>query len=351
MRSRSLATIGLLCLPLLGVAARASDGVLEISQACAEAPGTGCFPGDSPGFPVTITQPGSYRLTGNLVVPSGTSGLRVAADGISIDLNGFAVNGPFICVAPCYSGTGSGVESAPALGNRASVSRGEISGFGLDGVNLRNDALVERLLVTNTGRHGIVIGPGSIALANRIRAVGDNGLNMINYTGWLSAPIYRDNVISETNLAGAGALAASGGRATGGNGCADGSCSARGARRFYVTTTLFTGANAWNRCEAGFHMGSLWEMLDPSALEYDRIRGGTGVDSGHGPPYISGWVRTGSNAGDSSCLNWGSALQGEQGTSAELTGTWATQSASQIHPWVVTTSPCNTLRAVWCVED
>jgi hypothetical protein len=42
----------------------ASDGQLEINQACAV--NTGCFPGDDPGFPVTITQPGSYRLTGNL---------------------------------------------------------------------------------------------------------------------------------------------------------------------------------------------------------------------------------------------------------------------------------------------
>ncbi len=45
----------------LATSAYASDGVLEINQACAV--NTGCFPGDDPGFPVTVVQPGSYSLT------------------------------------------------------------------------------------------------------------------------------------------------------------------------------------------------------------------------------------------------------------------------------------------------
>ena len=43
----------------------ASDGVLEINQACVVQ--TGCFAGNIPGFPVTITVAESYRITGNLV--------------------------------------------------------------------------------------------------------------------------------------------------------------------------------------------------------------------------------------------------------------------------------------------
>lgn len=42
----------------------AVDGVLEINQTCAVQ--TGCFSGDTPGFPVTINATGSYRLTSNL---------------------------------------------------------------------------------------------------------------------------------------------------------------------------------------------------------------------------------------------------------------------------------------------
>ena len=45
------------------VPAFAADGVIEINQARAKAGGV--TPGDTPLFPVTISQPGSYRLTGN----------------------------------------------------------------------------------------------------------------------------------------------------------------------------------------------------------------------------------------------------------------------------------------------
>lgn len=44
--------------------ALAAEGVIQINQARALAGGV--TPGDEPGFPVTISQPGSYRLTGNL---------------------------------------------------------------------------------------------------------------------------------------------------------------------------------------------------------------------------------------------------------------------------------------------
>src|SRR5262249_48726920 len=50
-------------------------------------------PGDAPGFPVTISQPGSYRLSSNLDVPSHGLGIDIQADDVSIDLNGFRIRG------------------------------------------------------------------------------------------------------------------------------------------------------------------------------------------------------------------------------------------------------------------
>ena len=41
------------------------------------------------GFPYHITQPGSYRLSGNLVVPALTNGIVIAASHVTLDLNGF----------------------------------------------------------------------------------------------------------------------------------------------------------------------------------------------------------------------------------------------------------------------
>src|SRR5262245_22568311 len=39
--------------------------------------------------PVTISQPGSYRLSSNLNVPSNTNGIEISSNDVTIDLNGF----------------------------------------------------------------------------------------------------------------------------------------------------------------------------------------------------------------------------------------------------------------------
>lgn len=54
-------------------------------------------PGDTPGFPITISVQGSYKLTGNLVVPAGYSGIELTAEGVTLDLNGFSISGPGQC--------------------------------------------------------------------------------------------------------------------------------------------------------------------------------------------------------------------------------------------------------------
>lgn len=63
----------------------------EIDQDCAV--NTGCFAGDTAGFPVTITEPGSYRLAGNLTVTSAVSAIEVNADDVTLDLAGFLIDG------------------------------------------------------------------------------------------------------------------------------------------------------------------------------------------------------------------------------------------------------------------
>ena len=56
----------------------------------------GITPGDAPGFPVTLSAPGHYRLTGNLLPPAtcGVHGIEVTSRLVTIDLNGFAIIGP-----------------------------------------------------------------------------------------------------------------------------------------------------------------------------------------------------------------------------------------------------------------
>lgn len=87
---RSVAAVGALAVGMAIVSAapgRAADGRLEINQTCAV--NTGCFPGDGAGFPVTISNPGSYLFTGDMSVPVDVSGIMVQADDVTLDLNGF----------------------------------------------------------------------------------------------------------------------------------------------------------------------------------------------------------------------------------------------------------------------
>jgi hypothetical protein len=60
----------------------AVDGVVLINQSTVTAAG---------GFPYSISQPGSYKLSGNLVVPSGVNGIQITASNVTLDLNGFSI--------------------------------------------------------------------------------------------------------------------------------------------------------------------------------------------------------------------------------------------------------------------
>ena len=76
-------------LVLISRAAFAVDGVLEINHTCATQ--TGCFPGDAAGYPVTIAQTGSYRVTSNLTSPIDKGAITISAHSVTLDLGGFVV--------------------------------------------------------------------------------------------------------------------------------------------------------------------------------------------------------------------------------------------------------------------
>lgn len=131
----------------------------------------------------------------------------------------------------------------------------------------------------------------------------------------------------------------------------------KGPRKFYLTKTLYNGSGALSACAEGYHMASLWEILDPSHLRYDTELGFTYEDSGSGPPSSGGWIRTGnfSNASDTpgfgNCNAWTSASSADSGSFVGLpTGFWA-NTARIISPWTAVAGQCNYLERVWCVED
>ncbi|SRR5258706_1557556 len=130
----------------LAPAAYAVDGIILIDQNRAMA--GNITPGDTPGFPISITQPGSYRLAGNLTVPAATAGIEISASNVTIDLNGFSL------VAPSrVNGDPLKFGIVSAVGTKSiSIRNGMIVGF-TGQVNLDNTAqvLAENLILNNGG--------------------------------------------------------------------------------------------------------------------------------------------------------------------------------------------------------
>jgi hypothetical protein len=128
---------------------------------------------------------------------------------------------------------------------------------------------------------------------------------------------------------------------------------------FYLTPSIHNGASATSACASGYHMASIWEILDPSEMKYNPDLGFATDDSGYGPPTLasSAWVRTGfesnssliAHPGQPNCNAWTSASGESDGTYVYLRQNWSTNPHWFV--WVTSTGRCtNTLR-VWCVSD
>ena len=129
-----------------------------------------------------------------------------------------------------------------------------------------------------------------------------------------------------------------------------------GVRQYYQTWSMFDGNEAIGACAAGYHMASVWELIDTSNLLYNTVLGRTQPDSGDGPPSgWEGWVRTGyeiSNtgpAGQANCDGWSSDSSGDSGTSIYLTYDW--EADQDLSTWITGTWSCNTTMPVWCVAS
>jgi hypothetical protein len=336
---RSLGLLLLVVLSTPGGTARASDGRHEISHAAILAAG---------GYPHVITQPGSYVLTSNLAPPANEIGIRIDTDDVAIDLNGFAIGSDVVCVPQSCSGSGPsyGITASPSItasGRRCTVRNGTIRGVGI-AVNLRDDALAEGLVVSNTSSNGIVLGPYSLARANRVSAVGRSGLFLGAGSG------YSENVISRTGQFFAfGSV--SGGTQVGRNSCDDGRCPPR--RRFYITSATTNGSGPTTACEPGFHFASAAEISDPTQLQYFSFYASQPVAGGGGgiPFGRFGWIREDSSR---NCNNWTYASSGYEGSLMYWRSTDDPASVSGVvfgPGWNAAYDICNLARATWCVED
>jgi hypothetical protein len=123
----------------------AIDGKVLITQAKAQAGNV--TTGDRAGFPVSLTKPGSYVLASNLSVPAGKTGIVVSATEVSIDLNGFRINGA--------GGTaGIGIDGHQ---RSLTVQNGTIRGFKSDGIRSIGALLtVDHMRIEENGGAGVI---------------------------------------------------------------------------------------------------------------------------------------------------------------------------------------------------
>jgi hypothetical protein len=187
------------------------DGVFLIDQNRAMAGGV--TPGDTPGFPVTISLSGSYRLSGNLTVSDkNTTAMEISnsANAVTIDLKGFSISGPISCALDinqpgnptvCSGQADDSSIFGPGVGIRSladenlTVKNGTIRGMGrfalfqtggayviIENVHARENALggiwpssgtVANSTVTFNGAQGIIINAGVIKGTVISRNVGD----------------------------------------------------------------------------------------------------------------------------------------------------------------------------------
>jgi hypothetical protein len=202
MRFAFASIVALASLPVFAV-----DGVVLINQANALAGNV--TPGDTPGFPVTISQSGSYKLSSNLAITDPTAtGILIAADNVTIDLNGFSIIGPSVCNGQGTMATtsctvsntqGIGIDSEEHLGT--TIVNGSIRGMGFLAILCLQDAHIEGIKATGNASgiqangviiHNIMEYNLSVGLSGNGFIVGNvaNGNNI----GFLSGGVIKDNV-------------------------------------------------------------------------------------------------------------------------------------------------------------
>ncbi|MBY6204693.1 right-handed parallel beta-helix repeat-containing protein [Halomonas denitrificans] len=179
-----------------------------IDEACVP---SGCFPGDRPGFPVEIEEPGSYRFASNLELGSGDPrGVIVLVSNVHIDMDGFAVFGQNHCEwtgesTECeLTRWGAAIESIDSA-DAVSVVNGSIRGIEGDGIALAGEGnRVRDLTVLEVNGNGIAIGGAGTVDGCSVDRAGRTGIHAP--TGGSPVLISRSTVSRSTRAFNAGAL-------------------------------------------------------------------------------------------------------------------------------------------------
>src|SRR5438105_326293 len=133
--------------------------VLPVNQAFAANPivltqdkalAGGITPGDDPGFPITLSRSGSYIFESNILPTAGVNGIEVTAPNVTIDLNGFLLDGGSAAQYGIF-----------AKGNNLTVKNGTVAHFTSDGIaatSFTSYSTIENMRVVGNGFIGVQLG-------------------------------------------------------------------------------------------------------------------------------------------------------------------------------------------------
>ena len=292
--------------------AAAFGGVLEINQTCAVE--SGCFAGDTAGFPVTIPQPGSYRLTSNLSLATDVDGILIESSSVTVDLGGFEIAGPGVCTGTgatlsCgATGAGVGVVGRDVLYS-VTVRNGIIRNMRLDGIGVGGTGSLGVRIEGITARHNARIGISGqdgvlardcVAIENGgngfdldagssvegSTAIGNfgHGVEIDDAGGVVSGTTSRSNAGRGFNVVAGSRFGKNNVSTANGaeDSCGGGICTDR--KRFYLTAGGFDESAASGACDDGFHYASIWELEDVGRLQYDGSRATAVAGVNSGPP-------------------------------------------------------------------
>ncbi len=132
-------------------------------------------------------------------------------------------------------------------------------------------------------------------------------------------------------------------------------------RAFYLTDIEYLPSFiSLLACQEGYHFASLGEIAEVTNLRYasELDDAHSKEDSGEGPPAERGWIRTGRDSGTNSspgsgnCELWASIDNAHYGSEvAYWQGFPGVQDEDRFGVWYPSSSRCDVLRRVWCVQD
>jgi len=161
----------LICLAMLfvvGVAQSATAMETEVALNEDMAIKGGVTPGDAPGYPITITHPGRYRLTSNLYPPGEISGIEIKSYGVTIEFDGFILSGgaqadfgifgSAVNNVMIMNGLIEGFKNPAIIGNESWIVENMRIAANNYGIKLGNYARVLRSTITGNAAYAINCG-------------------------------------------------------------------------------------------------------------------------------------------------------------------------------------------------